>query len=101
MKKPNLGSVAVTLTRGQANALLQTLNCISVTDTVNQFAKDAAKLKEKIIRHGRTFTHKEEDSVSLYFYENEAASLIRLLSLFLFFSRGYFDGLLPGNRAHP
>ncbi len=80
----NLGPVAVTLDRGQVNALLQTLNCISVTDTENQYAKDAAKLKDKIIKHGRTFTHKEADSVSLYFYENEASSLIRLLSLFLF-----------------
>lgn len=86
MKSTNgkLGSVAVTLERGQVNALLQTLNCISVTDTENQYAKDAAKLKDKIIKHGRTFTHKEADSVSLYFYENEASSLIRLLSLFLF-----------------
>ena len=45
MKSTNgkLGSVAVTLERGQVNALLQTLNCISVTDTENQYAKDAAK----------------------------------------------------------
>lgn len=96
MKSTNskLGPVAVTLERGQVNALLQTLNCISVADTANQFAKDAAKLKEKIIKHGRTFTHKEADSVSLYFYENEAASMIRLLSLFLFsaqeIERDYF-----------
>ena len=86
MKSTNskLGSVAVTLNRGQVNALLETLNCISVTDTENQFAKDAARLKEKIIRHGRTYQHKNTDSVALYFYDNEASSLIRLLSLFLF-----------------
>ncbi len=86
MKSTNskLGSVAVTLNRGQVNALLETLNCISVTDTENQFAKDAARLKEKIIRHGRTYQHKNTDSVALYFYDNEASSLIRLLALFLF-----------------
>ena len=82
--KGKLGSVSVMLERGQVNALLQTLNCISVTDTQNQFAIDAAKLKEKIIKHGRTFNHNNTDRVSIYFYEKEASDLIRLLALFLF-----------------
>ncbi|MBR5361995.1 MAG: hypothetical protein IK134_01535 [Oscillospiraceae bacterium] len=83
MKKTTLGSVAVTFDRNQINALLQMLHFISVADTENMFATDAVKLKEKIIKHGRTYQHKDTDGVSLFFYDNEAGNLIRLTALFL------------------
>ena len=60
-----LGSIAVTLECGQVNALLQTLNCISVTNTENQYAKDAAKLRDKIIKpsalHGANLAHNNRE----------------------------------------
>lgn len=78
-----IGKIGVILDREQINAVLQVLNCISITDTSNAFAMDAEKLKRKIIQHGRTFNQMSTDKVSLFFYENEAANYIRLTAIFL------------------
>lgn len=83
MKKTNLGPVAVKLERDLVNALLQTLNQISAIDSENFVSQSAQKLMQKIIRHGRTFTNKGDEQVSVYFYDNEASRLIMLLSLYL------------------
>lgn len=78
-----IGQVGVILEREQINAVLQALNCISIADTSNIYSVDAEKLKRKIIQHGRTFNQMDTDKVSLFFFENEAASFIRLTAIFL------------------
>ena len=38
---------------------------------------------QKIIKHGRTFPHDDMKLVSIYFYDNEASTLIQLVSMYL------------------
>lgn len=83
MKKGNIGSVSVMLERSQTNALLQMLTSIAGLDSANVFSQNAERLKQKIIKHGRTFTDKGTDRVSVYFYEIEASKLIVLTALYL------------------
>ena len=78
----NLGSVHVMFSRLQANAMLDLLDSIAAIDSENVFSEDARKLSRKIIRHGRTFSNKGEDKVSVYFYDNEASKLIALIALY-------------------
>lgn len=83
MKKTVLGSVAVMLDRKEANALLHMLSMISTLEEDNVYSDDARKLINKILKHGRTFSQKGADKVSIYFYDNEATKLIMLTSLYL------------------
>ena len=85
-KMKRVGPIAVYLSREQVNALLyllDLLDCFSAADNSSIFAQDAEKLKRKILLHGRTFTDRGDEKVSLYFYENEAEKLILLTSLYL------------------
>ena len=71
------------LDRKEANALLHMLSMISTLEEDNVYSEDARKLMDKILKHGRTFTHKGSDKVSIYFYDNEASMLIQLVSMYL------------------
>ena len=82
-KMKRVGPIAMYLTRDQVNALLYLLDCFPAADNSSIFARDAEKLKRKILLHGRTFTDRGNEKVSLYFYENEAEKLILLTSLYL------------------
>lgn len=78
-----VGPISVYLTREQINALLYLLDCFPAADADNKLAADAEKLKRKIMLHGRTFNDRGEEKVSLYFYEEEASTLILLTSVFV------------------
>ncbi len=78
-----VGPIPVYLTREQINALLYLLDCFPAADCNSVFARDAEKLKRKILLHGRTFIDRGDEKVSLYFYEEEASKLILLTSLYL------------------
>ena len=82
-KMKRVGPISVYLTREQVNALLYLLDCFPAADSNSIFARDAEKLKRKILLHGRTFTDRSDEKVSLYFYENEAEKMILLTSLYL------------------
>ncbi len=82
-KMKRVGPIAVYLSREQVNALLYLLDCFPAADNSSIFARDAEKLKRKILLHGRAFTDHGDEKVSLYFYENEAEKLILLTSLYL------------------
>ena len=82
-KMKRVGPISVYLTREQVNAMLYLLDCFPAADSNSIFARDAEKLKRKILLHGRTFTDCGDEKVSLYFYENEAEKLILLTSLYL------------------
>ena len=95
MKKTNLGPDAVKMNRESVNALLQSLNQIAAIDPENHIAQSAQKLMQKIIKHGRTFPHDDMKLVSIYFYDNEASTLIQLMSMYLVALEGstedYYD----------
>jgi len=83
MKNGTLGSVSVMLDRSEANALLHMLGVIAALEESNVYSDDARKLMNKILKHGRTYSQKGADKVSIYFYDNEATKLIMLTSLYL------------------
>ena len=83
MKNGTLGSVSVLLDRSEANALLHMLGVIAALEESNVYSDDARKLMNKILKHGRTYSQKGADKVSIYFYDNEATKLIMLMSLYL------------------
>ena len=65
------------------NALLYALDLFEKADPDNKLTAYATKLKNKILKHGRTYRHKGEEKAVVYFYEQEAASLIKLLGFFI------------------
>lgn len=76
------GSIEVYLPPEEVNALLSALNAIAVADPENRTARHAERLKQKILKHGRRFTDKGTESSVIYFYNEEAATLIHLFSFF-------------------
>ena len=46
-------------------------------------SEQATRLKEKILAHGRAFTHNDEDNASIYLYGVEPAVVIKLLTIFI------------------
>ena len=53
----------------------------AAADAENQLSETAGRLKEKILRHGRTFHAQGEDSVSIYFFPSEVIPLLKILAL--------------------
>ncbi|MBR3631179.1 MAG: hypothetical protein IKN55_12015 [Oscillospiraceae bacterium] len=78
----NRGSVELFLTREFFNSLVTVLDRYSQAQPDNKFTSYAVKLKEKMMRHGRQFTHEGVPQIVIYFYENEAAMLIKLLAIY-------------------
>ena len=52
-------------------------------DAENKYGVYAARLKKKIMRYSRSFIHNEEENAAIYFYEDEAAMLIKLYSMYV------------------
>ena len=52
-------------------------------DTTNKYSVYAKRLKNKILNHGRKFIYNDEEQVVIYFYEPEAALLIKLFSIYV------------------
>ncbi|MDE6707450.1 MAG: hypothetical protein K2K06_05385, partial [Oscillospiraceae bacterium] len=52
-------------------------------DTTNKYSVYAKRLKNKILNHGRKFIYNDEEQVVIYFYEHEAALLIKLFSIYV------------------
>ena len=81
-KKPH-GAVEVCLLRETVNALMYSLDAFEKADPKNRITVYANKIRDKIYNHGRTYTYKGEEKVVIYFYEQEAALLIKLMSFFI------------------
>jgi hypothetical protein len=47
------------------------------------FSKNAERLKEKIMKHGRAFNNENGENVSIYFYKIEAAVILKLLIYYI------------------
>jgi hypothetical protein len=72
------------MNRDTVNGMLYALDCFIKAEPDNIWAEYAAYLKNKVIQYGRTFTSHGEDNAAIYFYEDEAATMIKLLSFFIF-----------------
>ncbi len=65
----------VYLSADNVNAMLAVFDELIQADAENYMAKSAAKLKEKVLQHGRTFYDRRECSVCLL-YTSDAADAI-------------------------
>ena len=80
--KHKRGAVELFLTREFFNSLVTVLDYYDQVLPDNKFTSYAIKLKNKMMRHGRQFTHEGEPQIVIYFYENEAAMLIKLMAIY-------------------
>ena len=81
--KTDRGRVEITLPRQYANALLYALDLFETADPDNKLTEYALKLKRKILKYGFAFHHKGEDKAKVYFFQEEAAMLIKVLIFYL------------------
>ncbi|MGN1201871.1 MAG: hypothetical protein ACI4RF_01135 [Eubacterium sp.] len=82
-RKNKRGEVEVFISRDFFNSLVSVLSNFIKADGTNKYGVYAQLLKEKILRHGRKFSHNGEENVAVYFYENEAAMLIKLFAIYI------------------
>ncbi len=80
--KHKRGAIELFLTREFFNSLVTVLDYYDQALPDNKFTSYAIKLKNKMMRHGRQFTHEGEPQIVIYFYENEAAMLIKLMAIY-------------------
>ena len=69
------------LPRNHVNSLLAALDLIIHTDEKNEMAVSAQKLKDKILRYGKTFQSNGEDCVTILLFQNELLPLLKILLL--------------------
>ena len=102
--RKNRGPVDVFMQRESVNAMMHALECFIAADPENIWAKYAEYLMHKITKYGRTFRYNGTDSAAIYFYEDEAAMLIKLLTIFIFVadepSKDYYD-LIENRKRKP
>lgn len=82
-RKTYEGTVEVTMPRQYADALLYALDLFEKADPDNKLTEYALKLKRKILKYGFAFHHKGEDKAKVYFFQEEAAILIKVLIFYL------------------
>ena len=75
----------VYLSAEEVNALLSMLDrfCEAEVDPENFIRKAAHLLRDKILKHGRTFQANGERSVSVYFFPSEIIPLLKILIIFI------------------
>ncbi len=77
------GSVEVFITTDLCDSLISALDSFIVADSRNKYAVYAQKIKDKILKYGRRFMNGDEENIAVYFYENEAALLIKLFAIYV------------------
>ncbi|MCM1508101.1 MAG: hypothetical protein NC177_13360 [Ruminococcus flavefaciens] len=82
-KNSKRGAVEVFITTDLCNSLISALDSFIVADSGNKYAVYAQKIKNKILKHGRIFLNSNEENVAIYFYENEAALLIKMFAIYV------------------
>ena len=82
MKKKK-GAVEVFISKDFFNSLVSVLSAFIQADAENKYGVYAARLKKKIMRYSRSFIHNEEENAAIYFYEDEAALLIKLCAIYI------------------
>lgn len=82
-KNTKRGGIEVFLTREFFNSLVSVLTAYIAADETNKYAVYAQRLKDKVMKHGRKFSHENTEQIVIYFYEEEAAILIKLLTVYV------------------
>lgn len=82
-KNSKRGAVEVFITADLCNSLIVALESFIAADSENKYAVYAKKIKDKILKHGRCFMNGDEENVAIYFYENEAALLIKMFAIYV------------------
>ena len=83
MAKKKTGSVEVFLNKEFFNSIVSLLSNFIEADESNKYGVYASRLKEKIMTYSRTFIHNETENAAIYFYEDEAAMLIKLCAIYI------------------
>ena len=87
------------------NGMLAVFDLFIRANQKNETAVVAAKLKQKILTHGRVFQFQESEAVSIMFFESELRSLIRILTLYAFVMQenclDYLPKIGSGKKAYP
>lgn len=81
-KKSGKGAVEVFVTTDLCDSLIAVLDSFITADSRNKYAVYAQKIKDKILKYGRCFMNGDEENVAIYFYENEAALLIKMFAIY-------------------
>lgn len=82
MAERKSGAVEVFLTDELFNSLVSVLDVFIQTDSESIYTKYAVKLKNKIMNYTRIYKQNDEEKAAIYFYEEEAAMLIKLFILY-------------------
>ena len=77
------------------NGMMAVFDLFIRANQKNETAVAAAKLKQKILAHGRAFQFQESEAVSIMFYESELRSLIQILTLYAFVMQENCQDYLP------
>lgn len=80
--KHEKGAVEVFLSREFFDSLVTVLSSFIQADAENKYGIYAARLKNKIMKYSRSFTHQGEENAVIYFYAEEAGMLIKLLAIY-------------------
>jgi hypothetical protein len=81
--KKKTGPVQVFIDRCSLNGMIRCLDYL-ISESDGEWKTCASRIKEKILKHGRTFENQGMDSAVIYFYETEAAVLIKAFALYVF-----------------
>lgn len=82
-KKSKRGAVEVFLPQEFFNSLVSVLSSYIEADETNKYSVYAQRLKKKILNYSRCFSHHGENFSATYFYEEEAALLIKLFAIYI------------------
>ncbi|MBR3026150.1 MAG: hypothetical protein IKN85_13660 [Oscillospiraceae bacterium] len=82
MAERKSGAVEVFLTDELFNSLLSVLETYIKTEVESVYTEYALKLKNKIMNHTRIYMKNGEENAAIYFYEKEAAMLIKLFIMY-------------------
>ena len=78
------GSIELILTREFFNSLVAVLDSFAVGDENYKYTSYAQRLRRKILRYSRLVHERASESAVTHFYEDEAAILIKLLTMYAY-----------------
>ena len=88
MNKKKTGAVEVFLKKDNFNSLVSLLSSFIEAGEGNKYGVYAERLKNKIMKYSRCFVHNETENAAIYFYEDEAATLIKLCAIYISATEG-------------
>ena len=81
-KKGPVGTIEVMMASEEFNSIITILDEIILSGKESLLGSYSARLKTKMLRYSRRFIHKNTKKSVTYFYENEAALLLKLLAFY-------------------